>query len=195
MEAFVSGAVIGGTRVQRQSLSARCSTGAQRENGQSLVSRRQLLKLVAVAPLAFGAPQVLAEDADGYSTTASGVQYKLIKKGTGKTKAKIGDLVGVRFTGSYNGRVFDDLFKTDQAFYIRVGNGSLLSGLEEILQMMYRGDRYKIILAGNLGFGPQGRKASPGKPSIPGNATLEYELELSDFPGSEEELLELSDDV
>uniref|UniRef100_A0A7S0G4Y5 peptidylprolyl isomerase n=1 Tax=Rhodosorus marinus TaxID=101924 RepID=A0A7S0G4Y5_9RHOD len=190
MEAFVSGAVIG---TQRRSHSARCS--ATRENGESLVSRRELLKLVAVAPLAFGAPQVLAEDDAGYSTTESGVQYKQIKKGTGKIKAKIGDLVGVRFTGSYNGRVFDDLFKTDQAFYIRVGNGSLLAGLEEILQMMYRGDRYKIILSGNLGFGPQGRKASPGKPSIPGNATLEYELELSDFPGSEEELLELSDEV
>lgn len=39
-------------------------------------------------------------------------------------------------------------------------------------------------------FGSKGRRASPGKPVIPGNATILYTVELSTIPGKEEELLE-----
>ncbi len=38
-----------------------------------------------------------------------------------------GELAAIRFTGSYNGVVFDDLFKTKEPLYFRVGGGTLLA--------------------------------------------------------------------
>lgn len=52
------------------------------------------------------------------------------------------------------------------------------------------GDVYDITLSGDLAFGKKGRRASPGKPTIPPDATVFYTLELSTIPGKEIELLE-----
>lgn len=38
----------------------------------------------------------------------------------------LGELAAIRFTGSYNGVVFDDLFKTKEPLYFRIGGGTLL---------------------------------------------------------------------
>lgn len=60
--------------------------------------------------------------------------------------------------------------------------------------LMSVGDVYQLTLPPDLAFGSKGRRASPGKPSIPPNATVEYELELTTIPGKEEELLEITSD-
>jgi len=39
---------------------------------------------------------------------------------------KVGELVAVRFTGSYKGQVFDDLFKTAEPLYFRAGVGTVV---------------------------------------------------------------------
>ena len=41
-------------------------------------------------------------------------------------------------------------------------------------------------------FGSKGRSASPGKPRIPGDATIEFRLELASVPGKDEELVEMN---
>lgn len=38
----------------------------------------------------------------------------------------VGELVAIRFTGAYNGKVFDDVYKTPEPLYFRVGTNSLL---------------------------------------------------------------------
>ena len=48
---------------------------------------------------------------------------------------------------------------------------------------------------GNLAFGKKGRPASAGKPRIPSDATIVFEVEVVGLPGKEEELIELIGDV
>lgn len=48
-----------------------------------------------------------------------------VTKGTGPS-AVIGDLVGIRFKGSYNGAVFDDLFEGKEPYFYRVGSENIL---------------------------------------------------------------------
>lgn len=64
-----------------------------------------------------------AAAADG--VTASGLGYTMVKKGTGPP-AQVGDLVGIRFKGSYNGVVFDNLFDATTPYFYRVGSENIL---------------------------------------------------------------------
>lgn len=60
--------------------------------------------------------------ADDEITTSSGLKYKVVKEGTG-AKVEIGDLVLLRFRGTYNNFVFDDLYVTDNPYMCRAGSG------------------------------------------------------------------------
>eukprot|EP00639_Heterosigma_akashiwo_P003750 CAMPEP_0194577850 /NCGR_PEP_ID=MMETSP0292-20121207/12477_1 /TAXON_ID=39354 /ORGANISM="Heterosigma akashiwo, Strain CCMP2393" /LENGTH=175 /DNA_ID=CAMNT_0039430335 /DNA_START=181 /DNA_END=708 /DNA_ORIENTATION=+ len=160
------------------------------------VSRRDMIKQVAASSVLASASSfaglsspALAED----FTTKSGLKVNIIKKGSGE-QAKIGDLVEIRFKGSYNGITFDDIFDKPNGYFTRVGGGSLLPGVEEALPMMRVGDRWALKIPAKLGFGPNGRPASPGKPRIPGTAELDFELELTGLPGKEIEIIDLQDD-
>jgi len=46
-----------------------------------------------------------------------------------------------------------------------------------------------------MAFGAKGRPASAGKPRIPGNATIRFDVEMVGLPGREPELIELIGDV
>ena len=72
-------------------------------------------------------------------TTPAGVPYKVLKAGSG-AQAKVGDLVAIRFRGSVDGKVFDDIFNTEEPYYVRVGSESLVKGIQDALaQMKVRG--------------------------------------------------------
>lgn len=47
---------------------------------------------------------------------------------------------------------------------------------------------------GSLAFGAKGRPSSPGKPRIPGDATITFDVEMVGLPGKEPELIELIGD-
>ena len=51
-----------------------------------------------------------------------------------------------------------------------------------------------FLYQGNLAFGPKGRPASAGKPRIPGNAEIVFEVEMVGLPGKERELIDLIGD-
>jgi peptidylprolyl isomerase len=51
-----------------------------------------------------------------------------------------------------------------------------------------------VLLQGSLAFGPKGRPASAGKPRIPSDATVVFEVEMVGLPGKEPELIELIGD-
>lgn len=54
---------------------------------------------------------------------------------------------------------------------------------------------FKLIeMKGNLAFGAKGRPASAGKPRIPANAEILFEVEMVGLPGKEQELIELIGD-
>lgn len=66
-----------------------------------------------------------------------------------------------------------------------MGTGNLVPGIEEALPQMRLGDKWALQIPANLAFGDAGRKASAGKPRIPGGADLYYEIEIVAFPGNE----------
>jgi FKBP-type peptidyl-prolyl cis-trans isomerase len=108
----------------------------------------------------------------GVKQTASGLQYKVIKAGTGASPKKT-DAVRVHYHGTLiDGSVFDSSVqrKTPAEF----GVGEVISGWTEALQLMRVGDKWQLFIPSDLAYGDQGRG------SIPPAAMLIFEVELLD---------------
>jgi FKBP-type peptidyl-prolyl cis-trans isomerase FklB len=107
----------------------------------------------------------------GVKTLPSGLQYKVIKAGTGK-KPKATDTVTVNYRGTLiNGTEFDSSYKRGQPATFPV-NG-VIPGWTEALQLMQEGSKWELYIPSNLAYGERG---SPG--GIEPNATLIFEVEL-----------------
>jgi len=103
-------------------------------------------------------------------TTKSGLQYRIIKKGTGR-KPKAGDRVKVHYTGTLiDGTKFDS--SVDRGEPIEFGLGEVIPGWTEGLQLMEEGSKYMLYIPYNLGYGEQ------PVGSIPPGSTLIFEVEL-----------------
>jgi peptidylprolyl isomerase len=57
-----------------------------------------------------------------------------------------------------------------------VGVGSIVKGLDDAVLHMRTGDKVRLEFGGDLAFGDKGRPAAPGKPRIPPNADISYEV-------------------
>jgi peptidylprolyl isomerase len=119
------------------------------------------------------------------TTTASGLSYELLKANPKGSSPVAGDLIAIRFKGSFDGNVFDDITATDEPLYYRVGSNSLIKGIEEVLPLMHLYEKVGVKIPAKLAFGDAGRKPSPGKGRIPSGADLYYEIEIVSFPGKE----------
>jgi FKBP-type peptidyl-prolyl cis-trans isomerase len=110
----------------------------------------------------------------GVMTTASGLQYKVLKDGTGKIP-KATDTVTVNYEGRLiDNRIFDTSAKTGQPARFQVGG--VIPGFKEALQLMKAGSRWEVYIPANLAYGaapPPGSLISP-------NAPLIFNLELVD---------------
>ncbi|MEI6107692.1 MAG: FKBP-type peptidyl-prolyl cis-trans isomerase [Opitutae bacterium] len=106
----------------------------------------------------------------GVTVTASGLQYEVLKHGTGP-KAKATDTVVVRYHGTLvDGTVFDSsVERGDTAEFAVTG---VIQGWVEALQLMAAGDKFKLYIPPALGYGPR----ATGK--IPANSALIFEVEL-----------------
>ena len=108
---------------------------------------------------------------EGVITLASGLQYKIIKEGTGAKPAKT-DNVKCHYEGKLvDGKVFDSSIKKGAPAEFPV-NGVIL-GWQEALQLMPVGSKWELYIPYNLAYGERGR---PG--SIPPYSTLIFEIEL-----------------
>ena len=106
--------------------------------------------------------------------TASGLEYTIKEKGTGK-KPAIGDKVVVHYTGKLlNDTVFDSSVKRGQPFTFTLGAGQVIKGWDEAFQLLQVGDKATIKFGPELGYGPQAMG------SIPANSTLIFDIELLD---------------
>lgn len=65
--------------------------------------------------------------------------------------------------------------------------------MEQVLPDMRVGDRWVLTIPGNLAFGSKGRPASAGKPRIPADAVVTFDVEMVGLPGKEPELIDLID--
>lgn len=115
----------------------------------------------------------LAENKDktGVITLPSGLQYKIIEKGTGAKPTK-SDMVTVDYTGRLiDGKVFDSSEKTGKPATFRVSQ--VIPGWTEALQLMPAGSTWEIYVPSDLAYGPR----SMGGPIGP-NETLIFKIHL-----------------
>lgn len=108
---------------------------------------------------------------DSVVCTESGLQYKVIKKGEGKTATE-NDRVKVLYTGKLlDGTVFDSTAKRDNkpaTFGVR----GVVKGWQEALTMMPEGSKWELYIPSELGYGERGNQV------IPGNSVLVFEVEV-----------------
>jgi FKBP-type peptidyl-prolyl cis-trans isomerase FklB len=108
---------------------------------------------------------------EGVTTLPSGLQYKVIKPGTGK-KPSPTDKVKVNYRGTLiDGTEFDSSYKRGEPASFQVKG--VIPGWTEALQLMEEGAKWQLFIPSNLAYGERGAGASIGP-----NATLVFEVEL-----------------
>jgi len=107
---------------------------------------------------------------EGVKVLASGLQYKVIKDGTGKIPVST-DKVKVHYRGTLiNGTEFDSSYKRGTPAEFPVGN--VIKGWVEGLQLMKEGSKWELYIPAALAY------AENGRPNIPPNSVLIFEVEL-----------------
>ena len=108
---------------------------------------------------------------DGVVTLPSGLQYKILKEGSGP-KPTAADSVVCNYKGTLlNGTEFDSSYKRGQPATFPVGQ--VIRGWTEALQLMPVGSKWELFVPAELAYGPR----SPGGEIGP-NSTLVFEVEL-----------------
>lgn len=106
----------------------------------------------------------------GVTTTPSGLQYEVLREGTGE-RPRRDQSVRLHYAGTLiDGTEFDSSYGGEPAVFPASG---LIPGFTEALLMMPVGSQYRIVIPSDIGYGPMG---SP--PVIGPNATLIFEIEL-----------------
>jgi FKBP-type peptidyl-prolyl cis-trans isomerase FklB len=107
---------------------------------------------------------------EGVVTLPSGLQYKILKAGTGE-KPTAADTVTCNYRGTLiDGKEFDASEKHGGP--ASFGVSQVIAGWTEALQLMPVGSKWQLFVPSNLGYGAQ------GPPDIGPNATLIFEVEL-----------------
>jgi len=108
---------------------------------------------------------------EGVETTASGLQYKELRAGTGATPTA-DDKVKVHYKGTLlNGQEFDSSYKRGEPAIF--GVGQVIKGWTEGLQLMKEGGKSRLFIPSDLAYGVQG-----AGPAIGPGETLIFEVEL-----------------
>ena len=117
---------------------------------------------------------------EGVKTTASGLQYKIVKEGTGDKPATT-DTVKVHYKGTLlDGTEFDSSYKRNQPAEFQVDQ--VIPGWTEAMQLMNVGSTYELYLSPELAYGDRG-----APPVIEPGSMLIFEVELLGVTKGEEE--------
>ena len=108
---------------------------------------------------------------EGVTTLPDGLQYKVLKEGSG-AKPTPSDTVTVNYRGTLvNGKEFDSSYKRGQPATFPVGG--VIKGWTEALQLMPVGSKWELYIPPDLAYGD-----NPPDPSIGPGDTLIFEVEL-----------------
>ena len=108
---------------------------------------------------------------EGIKTLPSGLQYKIIKNGKGKSP-KVTDTVTANYKGtSIDGNEFDSSYKRGEPATFALKG--VIPGWVEALKMMKVGSQWQIFVPANLAYGERG-----ASPVIGPNETLIFDIEL-----------------
>lgn len=107
----------------------------------------------------------------GVVTTPSGLQYEIVKEGTGR-QPKANDTVRCHYEGTLiDGTVFDSSYRRNQP--AEFGLRQVIAGWTEGVQLMKEGSIFKFYIPYNLAYGEHGAGAD-----IPPYAALIFTVEL-----------------
>ena len=133
-----------------------------------------LQKAPPVAPPTPPASDKSASSAEGFTSTKSGLKYKILKEGTG-AKPSASDRVKVHYRGWLdNGKEFDSSIARGEPITFPLSG--VIPGWTEGLQYCAKGGKIELEIPSDLGYGDRG-----APPDIPGGATLHFEVELIDI--------------
>ncbi len=108
--------------------------------------------------------------ADGVITLPSGLQYKIIKEGTG-VRPKATDRVVVNYRGTtLDGKEFDSSYKRGRP--ATFGLNQIIKGWSEALKLMKTGSKWKLFIPSKIAYGSKGDR------NMGSNATLLFDIEL-----------------
>jgi FKBP-type peptidyl-prolyl cis-trans isomerase len=121
-----------------------------------------------------GAGKLDADAPMAFTTTTSGLQYRVLRRGTGASP-KATNKVKVNYHGWLDsGKVFDSSYRRGEP--IEFGLNQVIPGWTEGMQLVGQGGMIELLIPGNLGYGPRGTPDG----AIPPNATLHFLVELLD---------------
>lgn len=107
----------------------------------------------------------------GIVVTPSGLQYKVLKQGTGVIP-KANDKVSIQFTSMLiNGQIFQSSFETGKAFITKISDA--IPGWKEALSMMHVGSKWILYVPADLAYGQHSLRGT-----IPPNSPVIFEFEL-----------------
>ena len=122
------------------------------------------------------AEEELEKLASGFDKTDSGLRYQILQEGSG-LKAEKGKTVSVHYKGQLSdGTVFDSSYKRNEPIDFPLGVGQVIKGWDEGIQLLKVGDKARLVIPSDLGYGAQGAGGV-----IPPNATLIFDVELMDI--------------
>jgi peptidylprolyl isomerase len=115
--------------------------------------------------------------AGSLASLPNGLKYFDERVGDGLTPSQ-GDSVNVHYTGWLtNGNKFDSSVDRGTPFSFALGRGQVIRGWDEGVASMRVGGKRRLVIPAELAYGSQGR------PSIPPNATLIFDVELVSIAG------------
>lgn len=143
---------------------------------QEITQKQQAAMKDAAQKNAAAGEKFLAENKSkqGVKTTASGLQYKVLKEGSGPSP-KASDTVVTNYRGTLiNGTEFDSSYKRNEPATFPVSG--VIKGWSEALQLMKKGSKYQLFVPATLAYGMRGAGQDIGP-----NETLIFEVELVDI--------------
>lgn len=130
----------------------------------------ELVEFKAVQPV-----KMWDVDTTKIQTTASGLQYIMVEEGQGDLP-KAGSIVKVHYSGFLqNGYKIDSSKERDEPIEFKLGERMVMAGWDEGIALLKKGGKARLIIPSPLAYGENGR------PNIPPNSTLVFDVELVDI--------------